>query len=308
MKERHPTPPHLSQLIEWNDLRLSVPDDWEVVRYGLDPDRGRLVFVDRRRERCELCWTRCKSEPDIDRLLEDYRGRMQAEVGEVGFVSAGAGWVGIRERKPDRTLTRVVRFDRGSGRLVELVVVSLDADPGAALVQKLAEGCVVVGDGTQARCWSAFGLRVEAPPGLRLVRAEVRPAETRFELGRPGARERKGPRFYVRRSGLASSWFQGDLSAHARRVAEGMRIAAREEQSHSGHAAIGFSGLEATPPLVRWLGRARPMTGLCWACEDENAVYSLVGLGARKAPPDLGSVSVACSPAESALGQRGRVA
>ena len=81
-----------TQTYRWLGLSFEVPKEWEIVRHSTSTERGRLVLVDRRRQRLEVCWSECKKEPDLERLVEEFRGE-SALPGEV-FTRSGS-WRGL---------------------------------------------------------------------------------------------------------------------------------------------------------------------------------------------------------------------
>jgi hypothetical protein len=267
------------QTIEWLGLRLEVPEAWEIVRHSLSQDRGSLVFVDRRTQRMELFWQRAAQQPDLVRTLADARSRELendpgAELEELRRVS---GWQGFcRHSKEGEFLTRGVRYDARSARLMEALVVS---PAGTADAKRL--GCRIleriqsVERAESATRWQAFNLEITALPAFRLVSASVKPGDVCFDFRRfsPGQREPGKERVSVRRMGLAAAWFDGDHQKFIRREAPRVRFRTFGAAEPGGHPGVFGEGEEPGQRLPRLIGRALRRRVLTWRCETENAVY-----------------------------------
>jgi hypothetical protein len=264
------------QTIYWLGMRLSVPDDWEVVRHGIHARKGRLVFVDRRRQRLVLSWVTTDRPPEVARLLEDYRNRDLEEDSDRRFTDLPptAGWRGIR-RKGAEGLTRATRYEALDQRWIEMTIPwpqQYDRD----LERKLLEGFSMV-RGEQARRWRAFRVDVRTPPGWELTGTTVKPADVmlQFRHGRADS--------MVRRRGLAEGWYDGDLGRYLHQEIQQV-VSHREQRVYEGRSVEVCVTDEPMARVKRLLKRPRRRVDLAWFESADQAVYHLTTISPAEAP------------------------
>jgi hypothetical protein len=281
----------LSQSIEWMGLRLKVPDDWQVVTHGLSPEFGSLVVVDRRRQRLTLSWTQCKNRPDLDQLLHDYRDRVltDAQDAELGALRLSRRWRTLRQTQPDAAeiINRGVCFDAKTSRLVEALIITDTGEPKEqGLVERLLDEISVTCSAERSTRYRIFDLDVDTPPGFRLTKTRVKPADVTLTFQRTAANGKKAARqaASVRRLGMARAWHTGSLRELILRHEPKARLVSFEPQDYRGHQGLLASGTEAGPRLKRAVGLLRDQRVLAWCCEPENAVYEVITLSPRSQP------------------------
>jgi hypothetical protein len=281
----------LTQPIEWMGLRLKVPDDWQVVRHGLSPQMGSLVVVDRRRQRLILSWTQCRSRPDLEQLLRDYRERVVADAqnAELGALSLARRWRTLKQTQPDaaQIISRGVCFDSRTSRLVEaLIVTHADEPDDLGLVARLLGEIAIVARGDESTRWRIFDIDVDTPPHFRLTKTNVKPADVTLTFRRIDADGGKptGQEASVRRLGMASAWHTGNLEQLIVRHAPKARFWRFEQLKQRGHQALLAAGIEPGPRLKRALRLLREQQVLAWRCRPENAIYELGTLSPQGQP------------------------
>lgn len=288
----------LTQHIEWLGIRMAVPDDWQVVRHGLAAAAGRLVFVDRRRERCSLVWTQCPSPPSLGRLVNDARGLAASSGPGSSFTSLAPSdrWQGFREvQTTGEVITRAIHWDASGARLLELVTTSRgDAAQAEDLAARVAASVACVAPPERARRWRAFDLDVTAPDGFRLVGVDARPADATFRFRSLDAQGKHfGPHdTEVRRRGMADAWHDGDLDRLARSLAWQGPCKRTVRSSSSSAAELLAEGTEAGP---RWRGLfslLRTQKVRIWSSATENAVYSVTIRSPARQPIGLEAFEV----------------
>jgi len=269
----------LTQVIEWLGLRFAIPEDWQIVRHAAAFEAGRLVIVDRRRERCSLIWTRCNERPDLGRLVDDARTRAGSERPPAAFQSfvGAAPWQGYVETcgSDGSVRTSAVRWDERGKRLLELVVIDrVHDDAQSNLAVRLARAVESVAHPEEARRWRAFDVDVTTPAAYRLVRLDSRPADATFVFrrfdsvrGRPARQEG-----VVRRMGMADVWHDGDLERVARRLDPDARIDAVEAHTDG---AVTLTGYEGGKRYQRLFGTLRVQRTRLWSSPVENAIYAV---------------------------------
>jgi hypothetical protein len=281
------------QTIEWLGLRFEVPAEWEIVRHGLSPKKGNLVLVDRRRERMELFWTHLEREPDLERMLLDQRHRELEAEPNATFQDLGSrrSWRGFWRTSPaGEVLGRAVRFERASERLVEAAMIGAE---DRRLVRRIIES-ILIGRAEESHRCRAFDLDVTTPPGYRLTRATVKPADVAFEF-RPHGPGKPGPdEVSIRRMGMAEAWYGDDPEKLLRREAPGVRFRPASRGLHANHPAFFVEGNEPGERLQRLIGRGHGRRVLIWCCPAENAVYRIGTKSADRRPVLPEDIRVAC--------------
>ncbi len=230
-------------VVEWLGVRMALPRSWEIVRHGVSPRKGSLVFADRTRQRLQLTWTQCVQPPDVTRLLSDHRAEQVETDPDARFEAAAlpAPWRGVvHHLRDDHRLLRAACYDRATRRLLEAVLAlegsADDADTpsgSASWVETLLREIRVVGPAESVHHLQAFGVRVAWPRGWRLLRTRIQPADAAFTLApvepspkslpRTGEQPRSSAvappppppassRVTLRRRGMADAWFDGDLA------------------------------------------------------------------------------------------------
>ncbi|MEM6391168.1 MAG: hypothetical protein AAF797_00040 [Planctomycetota bacterium] len=271
-----------------------MPAGWEVVRHGLHPERGALRWVDRRRQRMVLNWAGCVSEPDVGQLLSDHRQRQLEEDPDAVYRPFSVGrWEGMSREMVDdrggtRWLSRGVRFDAGSMRLLE-VTVQYGSGEEDLLERVLGSigatsraGALDGGERTEL-----FGVdcRVVEPAEdgggafWHLVGMDAKAGETELVYSEQpkGAKHEGRLEAQVRRRGLSGVWFNGDLHRLAEREVGDLGIETR------GCLVRGMPGLEVEtmepgPRLKRWSGRLRVRRDLYWHDERDESVWRVTTL------------------------------
>ena len=304
-------------------LRLTVPADWDIVRHSTRPERGSLSLVDRRQQRLQLRWRDVERAPDLGQMIADHRSRQLQRDPDARFrpFEPVGSWRGL-SRIVDRgeLVTRALRFDEPTGRLIEAIVLDPGDGSGPDL-RELLTGIAVLSRAREAARWRAFDLEVHAPPGWRLDTVQVNPADAslRFKpASKDGRKQRSaagmevaGPELVVRRMGMASSWYKGPEALLRKALGRDVdfEMAAAHHPPHNAVRAISD---EQGTRLRRYAGRLRRREDVIWQCQRENAVYQLTrmsapprGPGARQAPAALPEVDGGIPMATPVAGEGG---
>ena len=255
--------------IDWHGMSFSVPADWEIVKHAVNPENGRLVFVDRRHQRLVLSWVTNDGPLDTQRLLSDCRSREVVESPDSIFrdMAPVKQWRGYWWRDRESTVTRAGYFDRVRSQWIEMVLawpVNRDQD----MEQEILSGFKAGGTGRGPARWRAFGIDITSPQGWRLSSATVKPADLRVGFAIEGGEA------VVKRVKVPESWFHGDMEAYLRKQLKGTKpaIAGRAYRNHiaclSQSREQGFKR--------RWLiGDWRRRFDLAWVCERTKALYQI---------------------------------
>ncbi len=302
------------QDILWLGLRFAVPSEWQVVRHSLTPRRGGLVLVDRYRQRMQLNWTTLPGEPDLARMIEDYRAKQLEAQPEAQLEDLGGpgDWVGVtrRFRGPDSgsrgvrkkvsssrnakrdasntvSVTRAVRYDESSGRVLEAIVSSPPEEDGllAPLLSSI-EAVEPIDAVTRLRC---FDLDVTTPSDWLLAGTQIKPADVLLRYRQADAKGRETRQeLTVRRMGMADTWWHGDAERFIRRTSPKVRFMI-DERTYGGRTVTRGVGVEPGPRGKRMLGLLRRREDLLWHDAVTNAVFHVVVLSwpKRSVTPDL---------------------
>lgn len=292
--------PPATDFAAWMGVRFDLPADWAIVRHGLDPRQGQLTLADRRRQRIQLNWRTLDSEPDLQRMAEDYRARQREQDPEcdVNLLRQVRHWRGtVRHADGGATLTRAMTYSDDHDRLIEVVAIEDERSRAAGWdVRDWLQSVSVDAAGEDATHWRAFGLDVHLPDDgpWRLRRARVLPMDVTLVFEKPEASRHRIPAVVrVRRQAMASDWLSDDLDAHLRQTVDGQALETTEPRI-TAHAAAAVVGLEAGPRVSRWAGRLRAIHAEAWHCEESDTVFSLVRLWPRRRDGAADDPNVRC--------------
>ncbi len=263
-----PAPSDAWRTLAWMGMRWQVPRDWEILSHGVDPLRGRLLLVDRRRQRMQLSWAKLDSRPDLEQAIADHRSRDMAEDAEVdlGELRRPHDWVGYTRRAGRGALSRFTRYEPALQYWIDLVV-SHPVRHEPALDEGLTASFEAL-DPQQPPHWRAFGLEVRTPMGWRLKKAEVNVADVTLRFA-----ETDGPaEAAVRRLGMIDAWFLGDVQQWLRHTIGVMIDTEFTTVRHGGVSACLARGLEPGTRWRRLTGRLRLRRDLAWVCEPARSL------------------------------------
>lgn len=299
-----------NQEIHWLGLRTRVPEDWQVVRHGLLAARGQLIFVDRYRQRMQLTWVQCDGEPDLDRMLADDRSRQieQHPTAILRPLENVPGWAGsVRAFDGGASIiTRAIRFDPQTLRLLEVSVITSAGADDATLAPELLSETVVTAPADGATHWNAFDLDVATPgPDWRLTATNVVPADVTFTFTQIDEERGDRPTGGVatfRRLGMADNWWRGPATARTTLNKLGGTLVNVADGSYLGRAATRAEGYEPGPRLKRLLGLLRRRRDALFHCASCNAVYLISVLSPRTATVEPDAFLVCCRGPKGACG------
>ena len=282
------------QTIEWLDMRLAAPADWEIVRHSVKPAKGRLVLVDRRHQRLQLSWAAVASAPDLGQTVKDYRARGQKESPESRFEDfRGPGrWVGLRQINPTSARTLAGLYERAQGRWVEMVIHwprSVERD----VEQQILRRFELADRRAWTARWRAFQIDVELPRDWSIAKADVKPADARLEFA--SGRNRAE----VRRTGMPDAWFDGNLE-NVVRLRLGTAPCQASARTCNGHPALLADSRDRAAWLRSVLTGNRRRRELVWLCPGSHAVFEVTTHAGPRAAVEPDQFRVRCCPAGGA--------
>ncbi len=274
------------QTIEWLDMRMEVPEDWEIVRHSVRRRQGRLVLVDRRQQRMQVSWVDVAKRPDLERVISDYKARDKAEDAKTTFrgISCQGNWRGFRRIRGETALTRVGWHHEKSGRWIELSIF-WPTGVEEALETGILKGFEPSGSEEKTTRVQAFGIALETDQGWTLSEAEVKPAAVKLTLRR-GAEEAT-----VRRLGMVESWFKGDLEGFLKHEMGGEETDLRKviwngHEAHRGEGRLKGSWMSGV------LGLRGKRSDLAWVCPQVHSLFqvTIAGRGSERTAPEAMNV------------------
>lgn len=87
----------------WLHFRCAIPSDWEPVAFSTSQKEGRVEFANRHGHQARVSWLKCKSPPDLRRIMDEFqRGRLKTSSKEefksfssLSFREAGQFVIGV---------------------------------------------------------------------------------------------------------------------------------------------------------------------------------------------------------------------
>ena len=260
------------QTVVWRNLRLQVPDDWEMLQYSRSFGAGRCAFADRWEFRLELCWRQTGGAPDLGRVMSDYEAALREDGLRTPQREAAGEWRGVRGEQEGVETARWGRYFAGEKCLVEVVVrwpAGREARLEESILASVAEEAPQA-DGS--RRWRAFGMELLAAPGLALTECSAQPACAEMVFGnRSGSAVER-----FSRRGMVGEWLKvpveawlqtwvGDAGA---RAVESRRLDAGEHRVQCRRGEAVGRG------LVGRLLRRRFCEAAAWLCPGDGRLYA----------------------------------
>lgn len=310
----------------WHNFKISLPESWEMLQFSRNRQEGRCAFADRTGFRCELSWREVPGKPDFERMLTDYRSKLEEDGYENTSCPRCGPWQGIESSREGRTSSRFGRFfpnpkgdgrkkatpglvgwrlpgrreqlsrgpeDTNGGRLVEIVFLWPGQRDQSMVNHILSSFAILPGNGFAP--WSAFGMNMLVDHGLDLDKVDVQPA--RIEMS---WRDRKGlaeARFC--RLGMVPSWLSAPVAQWLMRwVGSKYKVSAlRSLDMGGGHYVERVSGIRRTGGLLG--GRIRCRAD-AWICPRDGRLYAVANSTPTRGHPEqeeselAGSVFFCC--------------
>lgn len=255
----------------WRNLRVELPEDWEMLQFSRNTKTGACAFADRYRFRFELNWRVVEGPPDFDRMMSDYEGKLSSEGGVENCRRVRMrGWQGIEGSSESLSTTRLGRFMPGESCLVEAVFIW----PGKT--DKRLMRCVIeslridVEHPEPLRRWRAFGMDMLVGAEKKLHECRVEPAnvEMVFYNGNPDLEER-----FIR-LGFVSEWLHKTVGEWLeKRNPEALRDVRMNFENVGGHHVDRIHGRLPARGVWKLLGRKIEWNTAAWICPKDGRLY-----------------------------------
>lgn len=258
----------------WNQFGLCVPDDWEMLQFAKDSQKGNCAFANRTQFRLELNWRHFDDWPDFERMLNDYKSKLADEQGMSEFKGFSHGaWAGFHCLGEIGWTTRVGRFFDGVSKLVELVFLWEDAVELSETKDILNSVALHLPKNGEQR-WRAFGMDLLVSESALLSECRVKPAFAGMtfvdKLQRPARTE------VFERLGLVEEWLRCDLATwlsvkRPKRISECLESSA----GHGHHSVVRERGLSPALNFPQFNKKKNVYRGSAWLCPVDNRLYHL---------------------------------
>jgi hypothetical protein len=253
----------------WRGIAVRLPAAWEMLQFSTDYSRGRCAFADRYQYRFELSWSIVKGEPDYDRMVTDYMGKLEREKAGSGLVRLRhAGWHGFTGTVSGTPTTRLGRYLPALGCLVEGVFLWSDGRDEALERQVTASIDAVPPDARGHQRWRAAGLDLSVPGVAALEGCTLQPAKAAFSFSNP----KTGTSWQFERLGMVPSWFDGDLPAWlTRHLGPDLRDLRLTTTTRNNHAVVHADA--SFKPRALHLRRGH-LTATAWIEPADGRLYA----------------------------------
>jgi hypothetical protein len=281
----------------WLGIAMSVPEDWELLSFSKNPERGRLTFADRHGVRLQVAWRQTEGEPDLRRMRRDHAARIAEENPDEETTLTRAGsWLGLRHRAGRGDTARYLRHFPDRRLLLEVIV-----PPGADIAEAEALLTAIRPERARAdglRRWRAFGLDCLVPEALELSECRVLPADVRLTFTDPKDAERRES---FARKGLVRHWLAAPLEdwLAAQTPVDARRAETRVEETQ-GHRLHHLEAWLRPRGRLRFWERRRRHRASAWICAQDGRLYLHERAAAFRrgvADPALAEGSLSCCAA-----------
>lgn len=268
----HATEGKSVRLWVWRNLRVELPEDWEMLQFSRNMETGSCAFADRYRFRFELNWRVVEGPPDFDRMMSDYEGKLSNEDGVENCRRVRMrGWHGIEGSSESLSTTRLGRFFPDESCLVEIVFIW----PGKRdkrLARRVIESIKTEKEHPDSlRRWRAFGMDMLVGSDKKLHECLVEPANVKmvFRNGNPDLEER------FTRMGLVDEWLHKTVGKWLeKRKPEALRDIRMNFENIGGHHVEKIHGRLPARGIRKFLGRKIEWEAAAWICPKDGRLYA----------------------------------
>ena len=256
----------------WNGIELSLPDEWEMLQFSRNPETGRCAFADRYQFRFELDWMRVDAPPDMERMANDYRAKLQDD-GLESVTKTGHGqWLGASGLEKGVPISRYGAFLPGRAYILEAVFIWAKGERATpAFEGRILDSVKVPSpapDGRQK--WRSFGMDWTTACDLSFDTCVVSPglAEATFNN-----RKRRVTQRFARR-GMLSYWLKADVRQWLEaQIPKEYKVVSTESATEEGHEVWRLEAQRSPSVLVDWLHGRRTIQAAAWICPEDGRLY-----------------------------------
>ena len=264
------------QRIVWRQINLEIPDEWELLQFSRDPQFGTCAFADRYQFRLEMDWRRIDGRPDFDRMISDYRARLE----EKGMTDVRnrqhAGWRGVQGARDGLLTSRFGNHLPELDLLVELVFL-WPGDRDSALEQHVLATTTPEPEANDHLVhWRAFGMDMHTGRSLSLEKCIAEPGRQEFLF----RNRRKFLEQRFTRLGMVGEWLHQPVADWLRtRVPKEYTILGKHSDALGGHTVTWLRGERRRSSVREMIRGPREFLAAAWVCPTSGRLYSFHHIG-----------------------------
>lgn len=267
----------------WRNFRMELPAEWELIQFSKNAGRGRCEFADRYAIRMEFSWRAAESEPDMNRLVNDWNHRLHHEkdIKDVRSLKPGR-WHGFHGTFETHQAAYYFRYFAEESCIVQVVFVWPDQREEKKEVEIIK---TVKPEATRSgnRCrWKAFGMDIAVPASLHFIQCKVKTAYARFQFAVPGTDNREMIFF---RRGMVREWLKKPVRTWLKaNMPRKFKETSRVSREIQGHTVELIEGRRTAPGMGRLLGKKDYFYAASWICPEDNRLYYCQSISDRPGP------------------------
>jgi len=263
----------------WRDFQFDLPIEWEMLQFSREMEQGRCAFADRYQFRLEMDWCVVQKEPDLSRLMSDYKSKLENEKKlDDGVSSKIASWHGLTGRQGEQFMSRFGHFFPASSCLVELVFLWPELREKAVEKKILQSFCCLAEEGRTATLWQTFGMSMTVPSDYTLTGCKVKPAQAQMTFSAP----KKPGCIRFQRLGMVPLWLKMPLENWLRSQTS-VFVFDKETQTttYKNTPAVVLSGVYRPKGVIHTNGY---YLSICWVDPVDGRLYFVERIEKEKLP------------------------
>ena len=288
----------------WNDIHLQLPDDWEMLLFSKNPASGKCTFADRYQYRLQVCWQELENEPEIDKMVTEYRLTLKEDQSIRSVTRKRLGdWLGLTYKQSGKPTARYAYYFQATKKLIEVIMPPADEADAFDHAEVLHSIAIKPPEGKEPRDWCAFGLNAKTPANLLLQQCEVLPARVRMTWA-SGQKKQKDLEIVIQRLGMVHRWLKGEISDWLKiQLPTEAKILDSGQIHMDRHTVERMSGKLATKGMKRLRSKSRIFEANAWLCPEDNRLYSIATYGDEQQFKETPASSrqLSCCPAMKGL-------
>ena len=250
---------------------MQLPEDWEMLQFSKNFSHGQCLFADRHQFRFEFNWKTVPAAPDMERMLADYRSKMEQDGNfeNVKPLSFHA-WPGIECRMGKVLTTRLGAYFKDTSVLVELVFLWPKRKDEGLMLSVLNSFAPEPPAGNRCH-WVAFGMDLLSSQDLELRKCTVKPGQARMTFGKQGSKHLE----VFQRLGLVEFWLKRTVAEWLLDTAPAKVSVENTQQTEaSGHPTTALYG-QIRPKVLLPFRRVSYYEAQAWICPSDQRLYSV---------------------------------
>lgn len=262
--------------VAWNGIHLQVPDDWELLQFSKNADKGRIVFGDRYQFRLEIDWATVDTPPSLDRMSDDYKAKLIQDGIQEPATIKHHPWHGVTGIEKDNRISRYCTYFNDRTFLIEAVFLWPEENTAKHdhhFETKLLDTIKIEpiqDDGLQT--WKVYGMSILAPYAHRLDDCTAAPGKVKLTFCNNKETEYET----VSRAGFLKVWMKNGIDDWLKTVVpKEYKIISLDHTSQEEHDIWTAEATIEKSVLKDWLKGRRRFTAVAWICPHDKRLYTI---------------------------------